>query len=49
MGMNEMHMDTVKNDNKVYTYLPYGPYKEMIPFLIRRLYENFDSIKYSLK
>lgn len=49
MGMNENYMNTIKKDNKVYTYIPYGPYSEMIPYLMRRLYENIDSIKYIIK
>ena len=49
MGMNENYMNTVKKDNKVYTYIPYGPYREMIPYLTRRLYENIDSLRYILK
>jgi len=49
MGMNEKYMDNLKNYNKVYTYIPYGPYKETIPYLTRRLYENLDSIKYIFK
>lgn len=49
MGMNENYMDNL--DFKTYkaTYIPYGPYKDMIPYLIRRLYENLDIIKYSIK
>lgn len=44
MGMNENY---TKNLNiKKATYIPYGPYREMIPYLIRRLYENIDQIKY---
>ena len=34
---------------RIGTYVPYGPYREMIPYLGRRLYENIDSIKYILK
>tara|TARA_Y100000389_G_scaffold13632_1_gene12152 strand:- start:5970 stop:6776 length:807 start_codon:yes stop_codon:yes gene_type:complete len=46
MGMNEQVMNKLKLNSKVYTYVPYGPYKEMIPYLTRRLYENIDTIKY---
>ena len=44
MGMNEEYLK--KLDCNKATYIPYGPYKEMIPYLIRRLYENIDQIKY---
>ena len=44
MGMNEKYMRNLYI--KKATYIPYGPYKEMIPYLIRRLYENMDQIKY---
>lgn len=47
MGMNENYMNKL-NINKA-TYIPYGPYKEMLPYLSRRLYENIDSIKYMYK
>ena len=46
MGMNEQVMNKLKLNHKIYTYVPYGPYKEMIPYLTRRLYENIDTIKY---
>ena len=45
MGMNENFMNSQINIKKA-TYIPYGPYKEMIPYLSRRLYENIDQIKY---
>ena len=48
LGMNEKHMNNIKLNHKVYTYLPYGPYKEMIPYLTRRLYENLDIMKHIL-
>jgi hypothetical protein len=50
MGMNQNYMDNLNNTNiKKATYIPYGPYKEMIPYLTRRLYENMDTIKYMYK
>ena len=44
LGMNEKYM--VKIDDNKAVYIPYGPYFEMIPYLLRRLYENYDQIKY---
>jgi len=50
MGMNENYMKKLNNSNtKRAIYIPYGPYKEMIPYLTRRLYENIDQIKYIYK
>ena len=53
MGMNESYMNklSIVNSNvfKRATYIPYGPYLEMIPYLTRRLYENIDSTKYIFK
>ena len=45
LGMNERYYDKMYYEN-VCVYLPYGPYKKMLPYLIRRLYENLDTIKY---
>lgn len=44
MGMKEDKYNNI--DGKVNVYVPYGPYKEMLPYLFRRLYENKDTIKY---
>ena len=35
-------------DSKVYVYIPYGPYHQMIPYLSRRLYENLDIVKHAV-
>ena len=44
MGMNENNIKKIKTSKAC--YIPYGPYDEMMPYLIRRLYENIDQIKY---
>ena len=49
MGMNEKkYNDLLKKGEKVNVYVPYGPYKYMIPYLSRRLYENIDTLKYMI-
>lgn len=45
LGMRESVYKNLENE-KVHVYIPYGPYREMIPYLFRRLYENLDTIKY---
>lgn len=47
LGMNEKKYKKLidKNEN-VNVYIPYGPYKYMVPYLTRRLFENLDTIKY---
>ena len=47
LGMKENKFKYLVNNNqKVNVYIPYGPYRYMIPYLLRRLYENIDTIKY---
>ena len=47
LGMNEKKYNKlIHNNENVNVYIPYGPYKYMIPYLTRRLYENLDTIKY---
>jgi proline dehydrogenase len=48
LGMNEKKINKIKDCSKA-TYIPYGPYNEMIPYMVRRLYENLESIKYISK
>ncbi len=48
LGMNEKKYNLLKNKYKVNVYIPYGPYQYMIPYLIRRLYENLDTVKFMI-
>lgn len=43
-GMREKYYQQVSIEHPVSVYIPYGPYKEMIPYLGRRLYENLGII-----
>lgn len=47
MGMSDdISKELVKNNYKVLKYIPYGEFYESIPYLIRRLYENYPMMKY---
>ena len=47
MGKQEENYQELANlGDKVYVYIPYGPYTQMIPYLTRRMYENMDMLKY---
>lgn len=49
LGMNnKIGYEIVKAGFKNYKYLPYGNFYETYPYLIRRLYENYDILKYIL-
>lgn len=43
-GMRENYYQQISYHYPVHVYIPYGPYKEMIPYLGRRLYENLGII-----
>ena len=45
-GMREGYYNKFTNNHNVHVYIPYGPYSEMIPYLVRRLYENLDVFKH---
>jgi proline dehydrogenase len=49
LDMNTNIYDSISKKREVYVYIPYGPYYSMIPYLMRRLYENIDMIKYMIK
>jgi len=42
MGMSDNLSESLTKTHKVYKYVPFGTLYESVPYLIRRLYENFD-------
>lgn len=49
MGMKQSKFNNLLDKKQsVNMYVPYGPYKYMIPYLVRRLYENVDTVKYMI-
>ena len=49
MGMGDNLSNFLSENHIVYKYVPFGNLYESIPYLLRRLYENKDSIKYLIK
>lgn len=50
MGMGDiLSSKLVEKNMEVYKYLPYGNFHETIPYLIRRLYENYPMINHLFK
>ena len=42
MGMSDNYSEQLEKDGYiVYKYLPYGNFIETLPYLLRRLYENY--------
>ena len=47
LGMSENISSNLSNNNyNVYKYIPFGPISKTLPYLTRRLYENYDILKY---
>ena len=48
-GMNDKMSTSLYNRGlTVYKYVPYGSMQETFPYLLRRLYENCDILRYSI-
>lgn len=46
---DDLSSKLVKNDFKVYKYVPYGTFQETSPYLIRRLYENKNILNHIIR
>lgn len=47
LGMNDtISNELIKNGKIVYKYVPYGNINEILPYLMRRLYENSNVLKH---
>ena len=47
LGMSyNLSLSLVEKNQTVFKYLPYGNLRDSIPYLTRRLYENYDMLKY---
>lgn len=44
MGMSDKLSKNIAKNYTVYKYVPYGDFKDTLPYLIRRLYENYPMI-----
>ena len=44
MGMSDTLSAKLSKKHKVYKYIPYGDFNDTLPYLIRRLYENYTMI-----
>ena len=48
LGMSDDLSSKLSKEITVYKYIPYGPFLETVPYLIRRLYENNSILKHSM-
>lgn len=46
LGMKDELSEQLTSDRVVYKYVPYGTMSELMPYLVRRLYENKDILKH---
>ena len=45
LGMSDKKSkELVKQNYNVFKYIPYGNFKDTLPYLIRRLYENYPMV-----
>jgi delta 1-pyrroline-5-carboxylate dehydrogenase len=44
MGMSDKLSHKLSDKHNVYKYIPYGDFKDVLPYLVRRLYENYPMI-----
>lgn len=44
MGMSDRLSKNIAKNYTIYKYVPYGDFKDTLPYLIRRLYENYPMI-----
>ena len=49
MGMSDNLSNTLAKDQKVFKYIPFGNLYETLPYLTRRLYENYPMMQYLWK
>jgi proline dehydrogenase len=50
LGMSDkLSVDLINKGETVYKYVPFGPFMSTVPYLGRRLFENYKLIKYILK
>ena len=49
MGMSDNLSNSLAQTYKVYKYIPFGNLYETIPYITRRLYENYSILQYIWK